>query len=468
MLRAGCLSSKIGIVVVMSTALFWTAAVFAQVENLRITQVDPHNNLVEVTNVGPAFVTATSHPFCHRFNYFSAISVGTSFAAGESKVFTVSGLNSADSDLWLYKAPPFEVAGNIVHGVKYGPAPNVGRTGLASSAGLWPSATAFAPAPPVGMTLSWDGFGFAPADWFIDEVTPIGQPHTTVPDQVSSDLIFPAGMQTFENVPLGQEVFAIAGWPTVNTSGPGEFTVRVVNDVLGVIGPRPGSDSTRWLRVRDQDAGPAQNRFYSSVVTAPVQRNYAWTFYINLETAPTGVGERPRLTIQHPDGDFANAWGIEFTQTQALLLVTGIGGPASSAPLYDISGATGVGEWVRIDLRVDFASGEVSAAVNGGGEVSLPIALSASAAGDVMRFCYRGEGEGNVMTMLIDDVAISFSCDEDLTGDGEVNLADLLALLAAWGPCPGGGQPCDEDLDGSGTVDLADLLALLAAWGPCR
>jgi hypothetical protein len=48
-------------------------------------------------------------------------------------------------------------------------------------------------------------------------------------------------------------------------------------------------------------------------------------------------------------------------------------------------------------------------------------------------------------------------------GDGNVNVTDLLALLAKWG-MPGGGS-CDTD--GSGLVDVTDLLALLAAWGVC-
>jgi hypothetical protein len=49
----------------------------------------------------------------------------------------------------------------------------------------------------------------------------------------------------------------------------------------------------------------------------------------------------------------------------------------------------------------------------------------------------------------------------DIDGDGDVDTADLLALLAAWGPC----ENCPEDLDGNGVVDTADLLTLLANWG---
>jgi hypothetical protein len=49
----------------------------------------------------------------------------------------------------------------------------------------------------------------------------------------------------------------------------------------------------------------------------------------------------------------------------------------------------------------------------------------------------------------------------DLDGDGDVDTADLLALLADWG-CAG---DCLGDVDGDGDTDTADLLMLLANWG---
>jgi hypothetical protein len=51
----------------------------------------------------------------------------------------------------------------------------------------------------------------------------------------------------------------------------------------------------------------------------------------------------------------------------------------------------------------------------------------------------------------------------DFDGDGSVGIVDFLALLAAWGPCPG----CPEDLNGDDIVAIADFLTLLAVWGPC-
>jgi hypothetical protein len=47
----------------------------------------------------------------------------------------------------------------------------------------------------------------------------------------------------------------------------------------------------------------------------------------------------------------------------------------------------------------------------------------------------------------------------DIDGDGDVDIDDLLLLLAAWGTS----NP-DADIDGNGTVDVDDLLILLSNW----
>ena len=57
------------------------------------------------------------------------------------------------------------------------------------------------------------------------------------------------------------------------------------------------------------------------------------------------------------------------------------------------------------------------------------------------------------------DMMIDLEC-IDLDGDCRVGITDLLAVLAAWGPCP----DCPEDLDGDGQAGLLDLLRLLADW----
>jgi len=53
------------------------------------------------------------------------------------------------------------------------------------------------------------------------------------------------------------------------------------------------------------------------------------------------------------------------------------------------------------------------------------------------------------------------SCAGDLDGRGQVDAADLAALLGQWGGAGSG------DLDASGSVNAADLAILLGAWGAC-
>ncbi len=53
------------------------------------------------------------------------------------------------------------------------------------------------------------------------------------------------------------------------------------------------------------------------------------------------------------------------------------------------------------------------------------------------------------------------SCPADITGDGTVDVLDLLEVLSQWG------ADGSADITGDGVVDVLDLLEVLAAWGPC-
>jgi hypothetical protein len=53
-------------------------------------------------------------------------------------------------------------------------------------------------------------------------------------------------------------------------------------------------------------------------------------------------------------------------------------------------------------------------------------------------------------------------CPEDLDGDGQVAVSDILLLIGGWG-----GNDSTQDLDGNGVVGVGDLLLIIAAWGPC-
>ena len=49
----------------------------------------------------------------------------------------------------------------------------------------------------------------------------------------------------------------------------------------------------------------------------------------------------------------------------------------------------------------------------------------------------------------------------DITGDGVVDVSDILALIGSWGSCS---SDCPADLNGDGVVDVSDILLLLSYW----
>jgi hypothetical protein len=243
---------------------------------------------------------------------------------------------------------------------------------------------------------------------------------------------YPSGSQDYETMALGQNVSDL-GWEVVNTSAPlSLFTVQGSNQVGG--SPTVHGSSTRWLKIVDTDGANVQNRFYSPPVNGPDVAAYEWTYYVNLEiTPPGGAAVKPKLTIQHFDNNaaaFGNVWGVEFTSTGANLIVLGNGGTAASTPFYPLSGATAVGQWVKVSMKVNFTLDTVEARANDGPPVSLPINLAANADPLLFRLCYRGEGTGNVMTMLLDDVSVNVIQFVPTMGEWGAMVLALLVLSA--------------------------------------
>ncbi len=249
---------------------------------------------------------------------------------------------------------------------------------------------------------------------------------------LQAEVQYPEGTQDFESLNVGDSVVSLFDWVIVNTSAPGLYTVVGANDVLGNV--QVHNTSTRWLRVDDQDGSNVQNRFYSPTMISPTDQDYAWTFYVNLEaTPPGGADTKPKIVVQHLAPGFSNAWGVEFTATGANLITLAVGGGAASTPLYSIAGPTGLGEWVKIQLNVSFTENKVSASVNGGPRVSLPIAPVPALDMKVFRFCYRGEGPGNVNKMLIDDVTLQVGSSLPTPTVSEWGLIVMALLLITGG-----------------------------------
>ncbi len=59
-------------------------------------------------------------------------------------------------------------------------------------------------------------------------------------------------------------------------------------------------------------------------------------------------------------------------------------------------------------------------------------------------------------------------CPADLTGDDQVNIDDVFAVLGLWGDCDDPCPPyCTADLTEDCTVEVDDIFAVLGQWGPC-
>jgi hypothetical protein len=96
---------------------------------------------------------------------------------------------------------------------------------------------------------------------------------------------------------------------------------------------------------------------------------------------------------------------------------------------------------------------------------------------------FKYDVAGNSFSVVLADVDAQFINPIDLgkpcpaniaTGKGSktsVNIDDLLAVIAAWGPCPAPPAACPANIvavgASAGVVDIDDLLAVISAWGPC-
>lgn len=328
------------------------------------------------------------------------------------------------------------------------------RTGQAVAEGLWTAVGEFVVTELDSLRIS------------LDDATG-GLLHGSVDYTVVSPADFPAFFEDFETLAVGDSV-DLLGWPIVSNSvNQADFTVTATDQIA----PPQASSSTRSIRIADVDGSNAQNRFYSPTINSPSAISYTWRFLVNLETAPPGgSASKPRYTIQHSDNGFANAWGIELSDTSTDLIVTGIGGTAASVSL---GAALPLNVWTELRIRADFQTQTVTGWMGSAPGASLPIALTGAA--DVFRLCYRGEGVGNVMTSYLDDVQVTALIGEDFVRgdcnqDGVINIADpvrslnVLFLSGVQTDCE---DACDANDDGNYNIgDPVYVLTALFAGGP--
>jgi hypothetical protein len=115
---------------------------------------------------------------------------------------------------------------------------------------------------------------------------------------------------------------------------------------------------------------------------------------------------------------------------------------------------------VNTDGDLIWTPGFSDVSIASGGKSRLAVATSAS--GYTIGAWSDGrddEGDLYAQNVNIDGTLGVTEMPGDIDGDGDVDVEDLLLLLAAWGTA----DP-DADIDGNGIVDVQDLLLLLASW----
>lgn len=187
-------------------------------------------------------------------------------------------------------------------------------------------------------------------------------------------------------------------------------------------------------------------------------------FYFNYATMPTGGAGTGGYQGSGSYGEvgavvFKSGFGFGFNNSN-------IAGVIGGTEIGDGSGVT-TGMEIRIplgaipgyesgDLKVcafinggghDYLSNQVLGGLGGGSNLAEPRFVNFENIPGDQFFVVSNSGGGN-------------PCPADLDGSGEVNAADLAALLGSWGTA-------GADLDGDGTTAASDLAALLGSWGAC-
>jgi len=115
---------------------------------------------------------------------------------------------------------------------------------------------------------------------------------------------------------------------------------------------------------------------------------------------------------------------------------------------------------------------------NGLGELELPQQLvSLHAPAHVITADVNGDDKPDILTADVNGGYFSVHVSEviqkicsfcygDLTGDGSIDVTDLLALLSDWNQ-PKSPTFCISDLSDDGIVNVTDLLIVVGNWGPC-
>jgi hypothetical protein len=222
------------------------------------------------------------------------------------------------------------------------------------------------------------------------------------------------------------------GWSVTNSPGLTTGTWQRGVPTASAAAPSVDADGSGQCYVTDNTAGNDVDDG-STTLTSPALDASApapvlsyWRWYNN------STGATPQTDILVVE--FSNNNGASWNALETV-------GPATNSPNPEV-----VGGWFKKTFNLVAVPGFVP-----GNQFRV-------------RFTVGDLGSGSYIEAAMDGVKIAtLICSGhpgDVNGDTFVNVADLLAVIAAWGPCAG----CAADLDGNGIVNIADLLFVIAHW----
>lgn len=140
--------------------------------------------------------------------------------------------------------------------------------------------------------------------------------------------------------------------------------------------------------------------------------------------------------------------------------ITNAGDVAAHVPAVEFSGMT----------VLDGANPAAVATLAPGAQASVQwlVQAPASAAPHPVTVAVSTNSYGEVFADSIQAMINVTNCAADITGDSQVSVPDLLAVVNAWGACAPPPSLCAADVNHDGQVNVGDLIAVINAWGGCR
>ncbi|MDG2199808.1 MAG: hypothetical protein P8K80_01325 [Phycisphaerales bacterium] len=211
--------------------------------------------------------------------------------------------------------------------------------------------------------------------------------------------------------------------------------------------PGPGTDihSTNWIEF-DVKGGRLMTRETYRFSGFEYFESYAWSEY-NWDVTSGSWMEADDSVLEELESEYPwpdIAWQVELLSEDHMMVLwenNGLG-PCSEAKEYRRDG-TG---WRLEDTYFDSEPGSC-------------LDMMKTTEDHLFIVVVRNEGPGT----LFFDISDGDDNSADITGDGVVNVEDLLTIIQNWGTDD---EVCD--LDGNGVVDVNDLLYIIQNWGSSR